>query len=91
VALALRSFPVEVLRGIGRPGLTSVGEAGNWLFFLCAVPAGAYLAGVTGTAAGVALASALSLVLLFALVWRAGLLDAGRPPMQRQVPAEATT
>lgn len=78
VALALRSFPIEVLRGVGRPGLTSVAEAANWLLFLALVPAGAAIGGLNGAAGAVACASALSLGVLVGLVWHAGLLGAAR-------------
>jgi O-antigen/teichoic acid export membrane protein len=74
VALALRSFPVDVLRGIGRPGLTSLAEMANWALFLAIVPASAYAGGLIGTAAGVAAASGCSLVVLALIVWRAGVL-----------------
>ncbi len=89
VALALRSFPVEVLRGVGRPGLTSLAEAANWVMFLIAVPAGAYFGGLVGTASSVALASAASLAILVALVWRAGLFDAARAQILPVTAAEA--
>jgi O-antigen/teichoic acid export membrane protein len=78
VALALRSFPVEVLRGVGRPGLTSGAEVANWALFLAFVPAGASLGGVTGTAAAVTLSSAASLAVLAAIVWRTGTFSAPR-------------
>jgi O-antigen/teichoic acid export membrane protein len=77
VALALRSFPVEVLRGIGRPGLTSVAEAANWALFLAIVPVCAVWGGLTGTAAGVAAASTCSLVALAVMAWRARVFGAG--------------
>jgi O-antigen/teichoic acid export membrane protein len=83
VALALRSFPIEVLRGIGRPGLTSIAEGANWLLFLAIVPAAAVLGGLTGTAAGVAVASSGSLAVLIVIAARAGLLDAARPAAAR--------
>jgi O-antigen/teichoic acid export membrane protein len=78
VALALRSFPIDVLRGVGRPGLTSLAELANWALFLIAVPIGAIAGGLIGVAAGVAAASAASLVVLAAIVWRAGLFGAAR-------------
>jgi O-antigen/teichoic acid export membrane protein len=80
VALALRSFPVEVLRGIGRPGLTSIAEAANWALFLAIVPACAYFGGVAGTAAGVATASTGSLGALILMVIRAGVFRAEVAP-----------
>jgi O-antigen/teichoic acid export membrane protein len=83
VALALRSFPIEVLRGIGRPGLTSIAEGANWVLFLSIVPAAAVLGGLTGTAAGVAIASSASLGVLIVLAARAGLLDTARPAAPR--------
>lgn len=72
VALSLRQFPIEVLRGVGRPGLTSVAEAASWAIFLCAIPIGGALGGLTGTAAAVAVASVLSLCVLALLIWRSG-------------------
>jgi PST family polysaccharide transporter len=86
VALALRSFPVDVLRGIGRPGLTSLAEAVNWALFLAIVPACAFAGGVVGTAAGVAAASTGSLAALAFIAWRAGVLADHRAPAT----AEAT-
>jgi O-antigen/teichoic acid export membrane protein len=85
VALALRSFPVDVLRGIGRPGLTSLAEAVNWALFLAIVPVCAFAGGVVGTAAGVAVASTGSLAALAFIAWRAGVLSSHAAP----VPAEA--
>jgi O-antigen/teichoic acid export membrane protein len=79
VALALRSFPIEVLRGIGRPGLTSIAEAANWALFLLVVPFAASVGALTGTAAGVAIASAGSLAVLVCIVWRAGVLAGSSP------------
>jgi O-antigen/teichoic acid export membrane protein len=70
VAVSVRSFPVEVLRGIGRPGLTSVAEAANWVLFLLAVPVGATAGGLSGAAAGMAAASYGSLAVLGLLIWR---------------------
>jgi O-antigen/teichoic acid export membrane protein len=87
VALALRSFPVEVLRGIGRPGLTSIAEAANWALFLAIVPLGAYAGGLTGTAAGVAIASVASLAVLAAMIVRTGALRGDAAG--RLAPAEA--
>lgn len=72
VAISIRSFPIEVLRGMGRPGLTSIAEAANWLLFLAAIPAGAAAGGLVGTAAAVAAASYASLAVLITLMWRSG-------------------
>jgi hypothetical protein len=77
---------VEVLRGIGRPGLTSLGEAVNWALFLAIVPACAIAGGVLGTAAGVAIASTCSLVALAFIALRAGVLTR---EAQSAMPAEA--
>lgn len=70
VAISTRSFPIEVLRGIGRPGLTSIAEAANWALFLGAIPLGAVAGGVLGTAAAVLFASYASLGVLLWLIWR---------------------
>lgn len=78
VAAQIRAFPIEMLRGVGRPGLTSIAEAANWLLFLVAVPAGAMSAGLAGAAAAVAAASFASLGVLALLIWRSGVFDA--PP-----------
>lgn len=67
VAVSARSFLVWVIRGLGRPGLTSVVEAAHWLLFLLAVPAGAALGGLTGTAVGVLAAAFVSLAVLLVL------------------------
>jgi O-antigen/teichoic acid export membrane protein len=88
VALALRSFPVDVLRGVGRPGLTSIAEAANWALFLAIVPACAYFGGVTGTAAGVAIASMASLGVLAMTIARTGVFRAEVTPAR--VAAEAS-
>ncbi len=69
---AIRGFPIEVLRGIGRPGLTSIAEGANWVLFLIAVPIGAVTGGLAGTAAAVAAASCASLGVLVVLIWRSG-------------------
>ena len=76
IAISIRSFPIEVLRGIGRPGLTSIAEVVNWLLFLAAIPIGASVGGLVGTAAAVALASYASLAVLTLLMWRSGVFDA---------------
>jgi O-antigen/teichoic acid export membrane protein len=88
IPLSLRSFPIEVLRGIGRPGLTSIAEAANWLLFAAAIPTGALLGGLAGTACAVAIAGALSLGVLAVLTVRAGLLHDAPAPSGAQV-AEA--
>lgn len=74
VARSVRQFPLEVLRGVGRPGMTSIAEAANWLLVLTAVPLGARLWGLEGAAAGVIVVSYGSLAVLAALVARAGLM-----------------
>jgi O-antigen/teichoic acid export membrane protein len=70
VAVYIRQFPMDVLRGVGRPGLTSVAEAANWVIFLAIVPLGGYLGGLVGIAAAVAIAGYLSLAVLTVLAWR---------------------
>ena len=75
IAIAIRSFPIEVLRGIGRPGLTSIAEAANWLLFLAAIPIGANAGGLVGTATAVAVASYASVGVLVLLMWRSGVFD----------------
>jgi len=72
IAISIRAFPIEVLRGIGRPGLTSIAEAVNWALFLVAVPLGAAAGGLVGTAVAVAVASYASLGVLVLLMWRSG-------------------
>lgn len=80
VAMAIRHFPLEVLRGMGRPGLTSLAEGANWSICLVALPAGAALGGLTGVAAAVAVAGVCSLAVLSAIVLRSGVLvDDGIP------------
>jgi O-antigen/teichoic acid export membrane protein len=76
VAISIRSFPIEVLRGIGRPGLTSIAEAANWMLFLTCIPVGALAGGLVGTAAAVAVASYASLGVLVVLMWRNGVFEA---------------
>lgn len=78
VAISIRSFPIEVLRGMGRPGLTSIAEAANWMLFLAAIPMGAAAGGLVGTAAAVAAASYASLAVLVALMWRSGVFGSGQ-------------
>ncbi len=91
VARSLRQFPLEVLRGIGRPGLTSVAEAANWLLVLTAVPAGAAMGGLQGAAMGVIVVSYGSLLVLTLLTVRAGLMPsfALRDVRPRQAEAPA--
>ncbi len=79
VAMSIRSFPMEVLRGIGRPGLTSIAEAANWVLFLVAIPIGAQTGGLLGTAAAVAVAGYASLGVLVVLMWRSGVFAGGAP------------
>ena len=87
VAISIRSFPIEVLRGIDRPGLTSIAEAANWLLFLAAIPIGAASGGLAGTASAVAVASYASLGVLIFLIWRSGVL-APRPAATEHTFAE---
>jgi O-antigen/teichoic acid export membrane protein len=79
VAASIRAFPIEVLRGVGRPGLTSLVEVANWLFFLLAIPIGAAQGGLIGVAAAVAAANYASLAALGVLVWRSGVMSAPAP------------
>lgn len=74
IASSIRAFPIEVLRGIGRPGLTSIAEAANWAFFALAIPLGAAFGGLVGVAAGVSAASYASLLALAIIAWRAGVV-----------------
>lgn len=90
VARSLRQFPLEVLRGIGRPGLTSIAEAANWLMVLTAVPAGAAIGGLQGAAVGVVVVSYGSLLVLAALTLRAGLVPSLSLRRPRPGAAEAT-
>ena len=77
IAISIRAFPIEVLRGINRPGLTSIAEAINWVLFLVAIPIGAIVGGMAGTAAAVAVASYASLGVLVLLMWRNDVFGAG--------------
>lgn len=81
LATSLRSFPLEVLRGVGRPGLTSIAEAANWLLFIAALPVGAVAYGLAGAAAAIAVAACASLAVTCALIWRTGV--AARPNVVR--------
>jgi O-antigen/teichoic acid export membrane protein len=83
VGRALRQFPMDVLRGIGRPGLTSLAEASNWALVLTAVPAGAAIGGLQGAAAGVVVVSYGSLAVLTLLTMRAGLMPSLWPRLTR--------
>ncbi len=89
VAISIRSFPIEVLRGIGRPGLTSIAEAANWLLFLVAIPLGALAGGLAGTAAAVAAASYASLGVLLLLMWRSGVFARTERAMAEPLEAAA--
>jgi O-antigen/teichoic acid export membrane protein len=89
IAVSIRAFPIEVLRGVGRPGLTSIAEAANWATFLVAIPIGAATGGLIGTAAAVAGAGFASLGVLVVLIWRSGAMEAVRPPALRVEAAEA--
>jgi O-antigen/teichoic acid export membrane protein len=66
---------LEGVRGAGRPGLTTLVEAGNWVVFGSCVAAAAVLGGLTSIALGVALASTLSLALLLVFAGRSGALS----------------
>ena len=79
VAASIRAFPMEVLRGVGKPGLASIAEGANWIFFALAIPAGAAQGGLIGVAAGVAAANYASLAVLMLLVWRSGVMRAPAP------------
>lgn len=72
LALALRAFPSDLLRGRGRPGLTSIAEAASWVAFLALAAGGAWLGGVEGVAAGAAIAGVLSLAITTAMAYRCG-------------------
>lgn len=85
VASSIRAFPIELLRGIGRPGLTSIAEAANWAVFAVAIPLGAMLGGLTGVAAAVAAASYASLLALAVIAWRAGVV--ARPAAPQRIEA----
>jgi O-antigen/teichoic acid export membrane protein len=88
LATSLRSFPLEVLRGVGRPGLTSIAEAANWLLFVVALPIGAATYGLPGAACAMAIAAFASLGVLGVLVLRSGV--ASRPaPALRPATVEA--
>jgi O-antigen/teichoic acid export membrane protein len=86
LALSLRAFPTEVLRGAGYPGVTSVAEALNWVMFVAAVGCGA-LAGLEGVAAGVVAASVGSLAVTAVLAMRSGVFEA--PASQQTMKAAA--
>lgn len=83
LALALRAFPSEVLRGLGRPGLTSIAEVASWAMFLASGALGAWLGGVEGVAAGASVASVLSLAVTCALAYRSGVF--AMPGVGRQM------
>ena len=88
---ALRQFPMDVLRGIGRPGLASTAEAANWLLVLTIVPAAAAAGGLQGAAAGSVIVSGAGCLVLLGLVWIAGLLPLTVRDRARLSPAEVTT
>jgi O-antigen/teichoic acid export membrane protein len=71
-AMSIRQMPLDVLRGTGRPGLTTIAEACNWACFLVAVPLGAHWSGLSGAAAAVAVAGCVSLGVVCALALRGG-------------------
>ncbi|HYM15521.1 MAG TPA: hypothetical protein VEZ14_08170 [Dehalococcoidia bacterium] len=89
VALSARSFLIEVLRGLGRPGLTSLAEIVNWALFLVAAITGALAGGLVGTALAVTVASFASLGVLGALAWVTRAFQAAPAPDRRAL-AEAT-
>jgi len=68
VPLSLRVFPIEVLRGVGRPGLASVAQVADWALFLAPIPLGARVGGIAGAATGLAFAAGLSLAVLALLI-----------------------
>ena len=89
MARSVRQFPLEVLRGVGRPGLTSIAETANWLLVLTIVPAMAAFGGLQGAAIGVVCVSCGSLLVLIALMLRAGLMPELRLRELRLGSAEA--
>jgi len=82
VAVYIRQFPMDVLRGVGRPGLTSVAEVANWVIFLAIVPLGGYLGGLVGISAALAVAAYLSLAVLAVLAWRSRAFHPVRTPAE---------
>jgi O-antigen/teichoic acid export membrane protein len=80
MAMSLRAFPLDVLRGVGRPGITSIAEVANWALFFVAVPAGAAFGGLQGAAAGVAVSSVGSLAVIVLLWMRSGVLARASAP-----------
>ena len=56
------------------PGLTSIAETANWLLVLTVIPASAALGGLLGAAIGVVGVSCGSLIVLVALLLRAGVM-----------------
>ncbi|HEY8172211.1 MAG TPA: oligosaccharide flippase family protein [Dehalococcoidia bacterium] len=89
IATSLRSLPIEVLRGVGRPGLTSFAEAANWLIFLAALPIGVAAGGLVGMAAAAACAAFASLGALSLLVVLSGVASTPAPQL-RTAAAEAS-
>jgi hypothetical protein len=73
IAVAARSFALEVLRGVGRPGLTTLAELANWLLFVAAVTVAASAGGLLGAAAAVAAVAWAGVGVLVLLLWRVGM------------------
>jgi len=88
MAMSLRAFPLEVLRGVGRPGITSIAEIANWGLFVVAVPAGVAIGGLQGAAAGVAVSSFGSLAVIAVLSMRSGVFARDMAPGHLLAPAE---
>ena len=61
IARSPHEVAIEFLRGIGRPGLTSVAEGANWIVFCTFAVLGAKFGGLDGAAAGMSAASIVSL------------------------------
>jgi len=82
VARACYVLLLEMLRGAGRPALTTSAEAVNWALFTGAVIAAASLGGLVTIATGIAVASFGSRAALLILGLRAGALGflVGRAP-----------
>jgi O-antigen/teichoic acid export membrane protein len=75
VAYAVRRVVGDCLRGVGRPGLTSVVEFGSWPLLLGGAAVGTAVAGLTGVAVGLLIAQVIALAAIL-VAW----IASGRAP-----------
>jgi O-antigen/teichoic acid export membrane protein len=85
--LAIQRMLNDCFRGMGFPGIGSIGELSSWTTLIITLPIGTWQWGLTGVAWAIVAASAVSLVSAVALYWRrlkASDLECGAETVPRQ-------